>query len=80
VTQDQAQRLGSYILDSGLDATIMPIERGDVYCLKIYNPCYFLWSFADWNEFCKEAKHRRKQQRRERPAINPAEPYSLALA
>lgn len=74
MTHDQAERLGSYVLDAGMDATILSIERGDEYVVRISNPCYFLWGFDCWNEFCKEAKKQRKQQRRE---IQHAIDYSV---
>lgn len=72
-----AERLGSYALDAGLDACILTLGRGDEFCVRISNPQWHCWSFADWNEFCKMQKHKREQQRRERSAIDPAEPYSL---
>lgn len=74
MTHDQAERIGAYVIDAGLDATIVPIERGDRYVVRIQQPQWHCWSFADWNEFCHEQKKRRKQQRRE---IQHAIDYSV---
>jgi hypothetical protein len=63
MTLDQAERIGCYVLDAGLDAHIIAIERGDQYAVRIKQPQWHCWSFADWNEFCNE---RKKQDRRKR--------------
>jgi hypothetical protein len=80
MTRDQAERIGSYVLDTGLDAQILPIERGDRYVVRIQQPQWHCWSFADWNEFAAEQKKQRNKQRRaERGCINPQESYRLAI-
>jgi hypothetical protein len=82
LTQEQAQRLGSYVLDAGMDAHIIPIERGDQYVVRILQPQWHCWSFEDWTQFCKELKHQKKKQRqadRAQRAIDPSEIFSLAI-
>lgn len=64
MTFDQAERIGVYVLDAGLDATIVPIERGDCYVVRIQQPQWYCWSFADWNEFCHERKKQQANERR----------------
>lgn len=83
MTEQDAQRLGAAVLDAGLDATIIPIERGDRYCVCIQHPQWYLWSFADWNAFCKEAKKQRRKRRnmeRSQVGIDPQEAYRLVFA
>jgi hypothetical protein len=48
-----------------MDATILPIERGDRYVVRIQQPQWHCWSFADWNEFCHEQKKQRNKQRKQ---------------
>lgn len=83
MTQEQAQKLGSYVLDAGLDATIIPIERGDEYMVRITQPQWHCWTFDDWTLFCKEGKKQRNKQRkaadRFQAGISPDEVYRLAL-
>ncbi len=77
-----AEKIGNYVLDAGhLDTRIIAIERGDVFCLKILNPCYFLWDWADWNEFAAQQKKQRKAERRDvaQHAIDTTEPYRLVM-
>lgn len=64
MTYDQAERIGAYVLDAGLDARILPIERGDRFCVRIQQPQWHCFCWDDWTQFCKDGKKRRKQQRR----------------
>ncbi len=64
MTEKQCAMLADYILTAGLDARIIAIERGDRFCLRLTNPCWFIWSFDDWSMFCKERKKERNQQRK----------------
>ncbi len=81
MTEEQAQRLGSYVLDAGLDAHILSIEDGRAFCVRILNPQWHCWSFDDWTQFCKEGKKQRKAQRREAMrAVDPQETYRLVMA
>ncbi len=80
MTEEQAQRLGSYVVDAGLDALILSIEDGHAFCVRILNPQWHCWSFDDWTQFCKEGKKQRKAQRREAMhAVDPQEVFALAL-
>jgi len=64
MTYEQAERLGRYVLDAGLDANILAIERGDCYVVRLTAPQWHLWSFADWSEFARTAKQQRKHARK----------------
>ncbi len=80
MTEDQARKLGSFVLDSGLDAQILTLGRGDEFCVRIVQPQWHCFSFEDWNEFAREQKKRRHKQRRdERPAIDARESYTLRV-
>jgi len=85
MTEEHAQRIGSYVLDAGLDAHILTLGRGDEFCVRILNPQWHCWSFADWNAFQRERKKERKAQRKHAReeevlhAIDYGEAFSLAM-
>jgi len=85
MTEEHAQRIGSYALSAGLDARILTLGRGDEFCVRICQPQWHCWSFADWEQFCHERKKKRKQRyqhaREEevQHAIDYSEAFSLAL-
>ncbi len=80
MTREQAERLGSYVVDAGLDAHILSIEDGRSFCVRILNPQWHCWGWDDWTQFCKDGKKARKQQRRDvQRAIDTQEVYALAL-
>lgn len=84
MTKELAEKLGSYVLDSGLDASILTLGRGDEFCVRIVgSECWHLWSFDDWNAFAAEQKKVRKRERKREDramiGIDPQEQYRLAL-
>jgi len=76
MTEEHAQRIGSYALSAGLDARILTLGRGDEFAVRICQPQWHCWSFADWNAFCHE---RKKEQKRKRGRPRREEAYQTAI-
>jgi hypothetical protein len=54
---------------------------GNEFCVRILNPQWHCFTWEDWQQFVKDGKKARKQQRREvQRAISPEESYRLVLA
>ena len=71
MTRTQAERLAFYVLDAGLDARVVALERGDQFCLRIVQPQWHIWDWDDWTQFCKDAKAERARERK-RAILGPS--------
>lgn len=79
-----AQKLAQLVEDQyGEDAArLVVLGRGDEYAVYIKSSAWFCWCFADFTAYRAEGKRRAEAARRERSyqhAINPAEPFALAM-
>jgi len=82
MTAEQARTLGQQVLAQGLDAHILPIGRGDEYCVRILSPQWHCFTPADFALFRatvkKPRKHKAGEQEAQR-AIDSREAYHLAI-